>query len=260
MVSTMRKFVISMSLLICAAPALCAEVPGPTETISVNGASLVGIWKFSAPQSVDFAFLSKAKWGANGDAFCQIEEINAELSVHCLGLRIARKDVSRGTMRVKGNSLRMIWESNLFHLGINGTFQSADQFEGIFFAQFLGISDDAPDKATGARLILSADAPDKGGKADLLARMLKEMATGSLTVPLDTSGLALTGKANASYIKILKPDTLGSLGSIQSIIYLGETDRREASISNYDVEFSNGHLICGLHQAADSRLDQFDCG
>ncbi len=253
----MRRFAVLIFAL--AFPPLAASAQNETVTVQVGDP--IGIWKFSNMQGFEFSFFSKSKWyPPTGDAFCQIEKLGADLSVHCLGFHINGKDVSRGTMRVMGDSLRMVWGSSTSFVGIKGAFQSANQFDGIEFIQVLGISDDAPGEVTGTRLTLSADAPDTGGNSALLARVLDEMAEGPLTVPLDPSGLVTTAKPGAPYIKILKPETLRPLGSIRSTIYLGQKWLPVLPTSVYDVEFANGHLICELHQAADDRLDYFDCG
>ena len=55
-------------------------------------------------------------------------------------------------------------------------------------------------------------------------------------------------------------DQLRPLGAIQAMIYLGEkTLTGERPYSVYDVEFSNGNLICELRQRDDT-LDGFICG
>ncbi len=249
----MRKRLIAFWLVLFAIPAMAAD----TETVTVENASIIGVWKINLPQSFSFHLLGKTEWGPMVDQFCQMEEIRRELTVHCLGFRINRQDVSRGSLSIKGNRIRMAWGSMMLYFAMNGTLRSAGQFEGTVSVQALGISSDAPDKATGTRLSLSANAPDTGGKSGLLARVLQEMADGVFVVPSD---------ANADQIKILKPETLRPMGAIQSIIYLGETVFKNTappvpdSHSVYDVEFENGHLICGLHRRADGGLDNFDCG
>ena len=58
-----------------------------------------------------------------------------------------------------------------------------------------------------------------------------------------------------------RPDELRPLGAIQAMIYLGEkTHTGERPYSVYDVEFSNGNLICELRQRDDGALDGFICG
>ncbi len=235
-----------------ACPAVSAQ---PIETVEVDG-GLVGVWKFRMSQSFAFHPLGKSEWGPNADNFCQIEKVHDGLTVHCLGLRLNRQDVSRGTVSIHGDRIRMTWGSMLFYAVINGTFHASDQFDGTLSIQVLGIASDAPEKATGTKLTLSANAADKGEKSALLTRMLKEMGQGAVTVPVD---------ADASNVKILRPDTLRPMGNILSVIYLGEKSFRFAPVptapsSVYDVEFDNGHLICELRQGTDGGLNYFDCG
>jgi hypothetical protein len=248
----MRKFIAVLLLLIFAVPALGDDITQPVESVTVNNDSLAGIWKFTMPLGFDFSFFHKTKWGPQGDAFCQIEEIQKKLTVHCLGFRLGVKDVSHGSLSMKGRNLRMVWGSARFYAAINGTQQSATQFDGIFSVQALGVSDDAPDKVVGTKLALVPSAPDKGEKLHLVALILDGMAKGALTVPLDPK---------ATGVRILNPDTLRQLGDVRSIIYVGEKGNANTALGSvYDIEFANGHLICSLHQTADNKLDQFDCG
>jgi len=67
--------------------------------------------------------------------------------------------------------------------------------------------------------------------------------------------------AQAQTMRFPTPDQLSPLGTIQATIYLGEkTFRGERPYSVYDVEFSNGNLICELRQRDDNALDGFICG
>lgn len=225
----------------------------PVETVRVDDASPVGVWKFNMPQGFHASPLGKTRWGSMADQFCEIEKIRATMTVHCLGLRFGGEDISRGTASIRDSHLRLTWGSMLHYVAINGVLGPAGQFEGTFSLQNLGISSDAPENVTGEKLALSAGAPDKAGKSGLLAHTLDEMAKGALTAPPDPSAAA---------VKILKPETLQALGSVQSVIYIGEKNLSSTMdpYSVYDVEFANGHLICELRQAADNRLDYFDCG
>ena len=252
MKTVMHKFVATIMSAIFTSPSSAADIAQPTESVTVSNDSLVGIWKIAMPQSFDFAVFHKTKWGPQVDTYCQIEQSRKKLTIHCLGLRIGGKDVSHGTLSMKGRNVRMIWGSALFYAAINGTRRSAIQFDGTFSVQGMGVSDDAPGKVVGIRLALDSNAPDKGGKAHSVELLLDGMSKGPLNMAPD---------ANAAGIRVLSPDTLRSLGDVQSIIYVGGTSSVFASpASVYDIEFANGHLICSWHEDANNKLDQFDCG
>jgi hypothetical protein len=85
----------------------------------------------------------------------------------------------------------------------------------------------------------------------LLARLLQQLVQGAPAEPLD---------AHARNMRFPRPDELRPLGAMQAMIYLGEkTLTGERPYSVYDVEFSNGNLICELRQRDDT-LDGFICG
>ncbi len=86
----------------------------------------------------------------------------------------------------------------------------------------------------------------------MLARLLQKMTQGAPTEPVD---------AQAQIMRFPTPDELRPLGMIQATIYLGEkTFSGERPYSVYDVEFSDGNLICELRQRDDNVLDGFICG
>lgn len=234
-----------------------SKTVAPPETVTVESDSPVGLWKITFPQSFGSLLVGKTEWGPLTDEFCQIEKMRNELTVHCLGLRLGGQDVSRGRLSIQGSHIRMAWGSALFYAAINGTRQSATQFDGTLSVNHLGISSDDPERVTGTRLSVPADTPDKGGKSGLLTRLLDEMAKGAVTEPLAPAAPQVGPGTN---VRLLKPDTLQALGEIQSMIYLGRKNLATSSTEVYDVELTNGHLICELHQAADNAIDYFDCG
>jgi hypothetical protein len=246
----MRSLIAAVALAALPLPAV-AQNAAPVESVVVNGGTLAGVWKFTVPGSFKGGLFGKTEWGPAVGEFCEIEEMRAALTVHCPGLHIGSEDVSRGTVSLNKGHIRMAWGSMRLYFAINGALSPNGEFTGVFSAQFLGISSDDPEKVTGERLSLSADKPDKGGKSDLLARLLDQMANGAVTEPRDPDPKA---------VKILKPDTLHALGGLQSIIYIGDKAEPAGAVSVYDAELANGHLICELRQDADGKLDYLDCG
>ncbi len=93
--------------------------------------------------------------------------------------------------------------------------------------------------------------PDKMGGATILRNLLQQVAQGS---PPKIDGL------DPKTTAIPKQDELQQLGSIQTIVYVGEVANTRDANSAYDVEFSNGDLICNIHRHDDGELDTFFCG
>ncbi len=235
-----------------AIPATAADTNLPTETVIVSSNSLAGVWKITMPQWFQRAAIGKTEWGPAIDAFCRVEEIRAALTIHCPGLHLSGKLIDRGSVSIDRGAIRLIWGSAFKRLGIAGALRSVSSFDGTFFFERLGISSDAPFKSVGEKLSLSTNAPDRGGKSGLLARLFRQMTQGAPTEPVDTQ---------AQIMRFPTPDELRPLGAIQAMIYLGEkTHTGERPYSVYDVEFSGGNLICELRQRDDNALDGFICG
>jgi hypothetical protein len=247
-----QKLIIAGLLMALAIPAMAADTTLPTETVTVSSNSLAGIWKITMPEGFKSAILGKTEWGPATDAFCRVEDIRAALTIHCAGLNISGELIDRGAVSIDGRTIRLIWGSAFKRLGMVGTLRSVANFDGAFFVERFGISSDAPFKSSGEKLSLSTNAPDRAGKSDLLARLLQQMMQGAPTEPVD---------AHAHTMRFPSPDQLRSLGAIQATIYLGEkafATGRPYSV--YDVEFSDGNLICELRQRDDNVLDGFICG
>jgi hypothetical protein len=223
----------------------------PMESVSVEDGGLAGAWKLRIPAGFrgSFFLLGSTQWSPMVDVFCRIEK-GPTLSIHCPGLRLGGNLISRGAVTINGNRIRMVWGAGA-RFGLEGTLRPAAQFEGKFFIENFLSRSNAPEIATGSKLTLAANVPDLGGKSALLGRLLGEMAQGAVpTWSLD---------ANAT-VRIPTPEMLQPLGAVQAILYLGEKNLpEEAPYSAYDVEFSNGNLICELRERGDA-VNWFDCG
>jgi hypothetical protein len=80
----------------------------------------------------------------------------------------------------------------------------------------------------------------------MLARSLQELANGA----------KLGGN--------ISPNELRALGAVQAVVYLGKTTRSPEEkkpyfYSVYQVEFSFGERLCGLHQKDDGVVDTLIC-
>jgi hypothetical protein len=246
-----RKLIIAALLTALAIPAAGADTSLPTETVTVSSDSLAGVWKITMPEGWS-GVIGKTEWGPAIDAFCRVEDIRAVLTIHCAGLSISGKFIDRGSVSIGGGTVRLILGSAFKRLGMVGALHSASNFDGTFFVERLGISSDAPFKSVGQKLSLSTNAPDGAGRSGLLAKLLQQVMRGAPTEPVD---------AQVRTMRFPTPDQLRPLGAIQAMIYLGEkTHTGDRPYSAYDVEFSNGNLICELRQRDDKTLDGFICG
>ena len=242
----MRRLIIAALLTGLAVPAIAADTNLPTETVTAISNTLTGVWKITMPEGFKAAVLGKTEWGPAIDAFCRVEDIRAQLTVHCPGLHMRDKLIDRGSVSIDGGTIRLIWGSAFKRLGIAGKLRSVSNFDGTFFVERLGISSDAPFKSVGEKLSLSENTPDKAGRSALLARLLQQLVQGAPAEPLD---------AHAQTMRFPRPDELRPLGAIQAMIYLGEkTLTGERPYSVYDVEFSNGNLICEFLIQVDHKL------
>jgi len=145
------------------------------------------------------------------DNYCRIEQIGAALTVNCFPLLGID-----GTISTESAHFHLAWGTMMARIVVDGTMQSAAQFAGHFTVKVSGISFDDPDISEGTKLTLSTATPDKGGKTSLLAHALAEMASGSSTEPFDEK---------SNFVQRLKPEMLRPLGGVQTIIYLGESQK-----------------------------------
>ena len=97
---------------------VCGASAQPVETVEVEDSSPTGVWKFVMPQGFKSSLVGKTEWGPTIDVFCEIEKIRTELMVHCPGLHGGGGDISRGTVSINGNRIRLVWGSMLNHISI----------------------------------------------------------------------------------------------------------------------------------------------
>jgi len=243
---------VAMSASVMAADAR-AQVP---ETVLIEGGTLSGVWKISAPESFGVDLLQHSTFGAMKDEFCRIEQVRADVAVHCLGSHFYSRD---GTLHVEGTKLHLAWGMPLLRMVIDGTLQSSSSFVGTFAFKLSGIVHHNPALSTGTKLTLSETAPDKAGKAALLERLLGELANGPLLAPHDDAAM----KRNAEDIELPTPNDLQALGAVKAVIHLGGMPGGDRNVDDffsvYDVEFVNGERLCGLHQRDDGALDGLVC-
>lgn len=248
----MRRFLAPILLVLLPAGAVAQQGALPVERVSVEDDGLVGAWKFRIPAGFQSSFflMGPTQWSPPAEVFCRVDKIATDLSIHCPGLRLNKNLISRGAVILDGEQMRMTWGSGT-RFGMEGALQPGAQFEGTFFLENFLNRSNAPGRYAGSKLTLSADAPDVGGHSALLRRLLGEMAGGAVPT---------WSLAEKAIVRIPTPDMLRPLGAVQAILYLGEKRiPDEAPYSAYDIEFSNGNLICELRER-DGAIDGFDCG
>ena len=223
----------------------------PTETVVVDASTLTGVWKIAKPHFLrKDGFFDALKWGPLDDYFCRIEQQQDGLTSACL---LGGQGI---TVTVDGAHIHFAQGTMMARLVLDGTLQSATHFEGFTTAKLAGISATDDKFSTGDKLKITPDAPDKGGKANLLRTILTD---GLAQVPHDDAAIKKAAPGSGQIPK---------LGAIQVIAYLGQQtllgpprakQDQVDFFSVYAVEFDSGERICGLHQRADGVLDAFLC-
>ena len=234
----------------------------PTETVTVNASALVGVWKIGWPQWGHINFGGTA-WGPMADRFCRIEQVKGALEIRCFGPGGDTGNFAVGTVNLEGTKIHFAWGNMLLRLVMDGTMQSPTRIAGIMGVKLSGIERENPAPSNGAKFSLSEVAPDKPGKAFLLRTALEQLTKGALILPHDNAAIGKTRGA--------LPSGIASLGTMQTIVYLGSSSRELPStnpgipnidldyFSVYAAEFDSGERICGLHQRPDGVLDAFLC-
>ena len=246
-----------------------------TETVQVDGKSaLSGVWKIAFPAGVSGYMPLRGRVIAAGiESFCRLQQTGKNVSATCL----PGWGPDSGGGELDGKNLHLAWGVALARAVIDARIESASVrvFDGVFGLKILGIRHDAPARASARKFVLDAAAPDSAGKAELLTRTLEELAAGAIVAPHDAEiarnfGVPFGGHESNT------PEEMRGLGKVEAVAYLGEgcTVRplfanadavRPASslcvfsFSAYQVEFTNGQRLCGIHQRADGVLDGFLC-
>ena len=247
------RFFMAVALAMLPVAALAQSTPRQVETVEVDGNALIGVWKIDWPNygHVDLSF--HATWGPMQGNFCRIEKVEDGLSANCFP-----NPGRDGSVTVEKSHFHMAWGSMMARIYVDGGMSSPLAFEGHMGAKLSGLAIENPTPSHGEKLDLSAITSDGGGKATLLAQLLAGLAKGDASVLPNLPLFRPPGSAE------LRP-----LGAIESVIYLGlspnpvpPTAKEPAELDFYrvyDVEFANGHRICGLHQRPDDVVDALRC-
>lgn len=280
-----------------------AESPaaGDVESVTVDARNVLpGIWRFPPHERrVGFSRLGSdtvAKFGAVGpEKFCRIERADSDYTFNCLEMSERAPRATVDASRQVHLSWRAIFGIQGCHWTFQGRFQAATEISGYLgFACDRGAYEN-PQAMTITKMVLIESAPDAGGQAAFLKRLLEEMAQGPVTEPYTKLHL-LSSNPNVTPIPddvqqqrltFLTPASLRPLGRITAVIYVGDyipiagwlepvasgplPPPRNGPIVPYwgpvygnkqpvyAVEFENGERLCTLHRRPGGVLDQFQC-
>ncbi len=226
-----------LTVLMAVLPLAANAQHEPVTSVTVEARAMEGVWQIT---------------GAPNNIFCRVEHDDENLAGYC-----TQFGPEKGNVELEDGRLRMAFGSMALRLVIDGPMQSATRFTGRFTAKVFGIERGIRngDALNGSKLTLSEAAPDAGGKAELLRRLLEQMRSGKLSETFVTTG-------EPTSPAMLSPTTLKTLGATESIIHIGSMFTGKAGSIRaqvYVVEFTNGERICSLNQRDDSAVDQFQC-
>jgi hypothetical protein len=232
------------AVLLTLCPLVAPAAAQQIETVTVYGGSLSGIWKVGSPSSVGISLFGSATWGPLQPVFCRIDYDSDGYATHCYGPGIRG---GGGALEMDKQHFHLAWGTMMARFVFDGAVDSATHFSGHFAIKFVGIPIHDPDLSEGTKIGIKPDAPDTGGKAQLLRSILEGGAP-----PHDA---ALQDNFAAAHAL--------SLGKIEVIAWLGQMSGRDhpdpAYLTVYAVEFEQGERLCALHQMPDGRLDAFQC-
>jgi hypothetical protein len=233
---------LAVALCLLATGAAAQEV----EQVTVYGGSLNGVWKVTRPAWLQITMFNGTKWGPLRDAFCRIDHGPDGYTTHCFGPGRG----NGGTLEVDSKHFHLAWGSMMARIVLDGAVESAARFTGHFALKLAGIPIEDPDLTEGTKLEIKADAPDPGGKTQLL-RTILEGATPPHDAKLDEELAAVHAM---------------TLGRIEAIAWLDEQHTAEGpgklspyQLTAYAVEFEQGERLCWLHQDDDGKLAAFQC-
>jgi hypothetical protein len=257
-----RATLMLLTTLIALLSPIAAEDPSSDlEAVLVQSNSLDGIWKISAPVytgglSVLHGFRGPLRKMQN--ILCRING----RTVRCIG----PSQMVEGNISLNGTHAHFAWGTFLARPVIEATFVSTTQFSGVFSFKLSGVEYSAPDAASGTRLNLAAIPASDDKEKQLLAQLLRR--TDAVQPPESFD-------VQSRDVQLPTQSELGSLGAVQSVIYVGESGefvgRQDPQAPNsakyriptdyrvYDVEFADGERLCGLRTRSDGKIDGFKC-
>ena len=245
------------------------------ETVEVDGQeTLTGVWKISFPAGASGYMPGRGRLYTVGmESFCRLQQTGGHVSAICL----PGWGPDSGDGELDGKDLHLAWGVALARAVIDAKIERASvpTFDGAFALKVFGIRHDAPAPASAHKLVLDPAASDAAGKAKLMTRILEELAAGAIVMP-HVANVAFNFGSQMGDNQANTLEETRNLGKVEAVLYLGEgsaphgrfsdvdtTHRPVAvpgfSFSAYQVEFTNGERLCGIHQREDGVLDGFLC-
>lgn len=245
------------------------------ETVRVDGKeTLSGLWKISFPAGASGYMPGRGRIISTGvESFCRLQQTGEKVSAICL----PGWGPDSGDGELEGKDLHLAWGGALLRTVIDAKIENATvrAFDGTFAFKILGIRHNAPPPASAHKIVLEQGPADTVGNVKLLRQTLEELAAGAIVTPHDADVALNFGPGETGY-KPNTPEEIRSLGRVEAVLYLGEGstvrprfyDAGAAypvhafpvfAFSTYQVEFTNGERLCGIHQRGDGVLDGFVC-
>jgi|SRR6185312_1025870 len=245
------------------------------ETVEVDGQeTLTGLWKISFPAGATGYMPGIGRVYTTGmESFCRLQQTGQKVSTICL----PGWGPDSGDGELDGKDLHLAWGVALARAVIDAKVGSASvrAFDGDFALKIIGIRHDAPSPASARKLVLDPAASDAAGRAKLLTQILGELAAGAIVMP-HVANVAFNFGSQMGDNQANTLEETRNLGKVEAVLYLGEgsaphgrfsdvdTTHRPVAIpgfsfSAYQVEFTNGERLCGIHQREDGVLDGFLC-
>jgi hypothetical protein len=235
----------ALILMLTALPVAAQEV----EQVTVYGGSLSGFWQMESPGWVQMNMFGDVTWGPLRQVWCRIDHGAAGYATHCF-----RGDASvGGTLEQDARHFHLAAGSMLARQVFDGEVTSPTTLEGHHAIKLMGISVATKVLEHGRKIAPIPDAADDAGKRELVRAVL-----GGETVAHD-AGL----EADIAAARDLK------LGKLESISFLGrqmmpgkdgpKTAADQNYLAVYAVEFSDGEVLCWLHQNDDGMLAALRC-
>jgi len=217
-----------------------AQVP---EEVRIESSAIDGIWSIDTPSEISIDLAQSAHFGPMAKRFCRVETTGRNTVIRCVAPDFY---LLEGTAQVDGNKVHLAWGSALARYVIDATLDNPFHMTGTFAAKVMGIKHDAPEISTAEKLHSTTAPTDNAPNEDLIARALQQVSG-------DT-------KLNGN----VSPNELHALGTVQAVVFLGKTARSPTEnkpyfYSVYQVEFSSGERLCGLHQVDSGTLDALIC-
>lgn len=219
------------------------NVVQPSEAVRVESNAIDGIWAINTPSEISIDFTQSAHFGPMEKRFCRVETKGHTTAIRCVAPDFY---LLEGTAQVEEGKVHLAWGSALARYVIDATLDDPFHMTGTFAVKVMGIKHDAPELSTAEKIHATNAVADSSADGSLITTSLQQLANGA----------KLAGNVSSSELR--------ALGGVQAVVYLGKTGRsanekKSYFYSVYQVEFSSGERLCGLHQTDQGVADKLTC-